>query len=159
MRSAQKGNRHHINCSLRLPSDSFAPSAARAFVRRSVGSLAPHGDLLPSELDLDFLDLDDFDLDDLDLLVSEVVTNAVIHGEGASVEVTVSNDSGCTRVGVTDHSRTPPFVVEPDPARPSGRGIFLVDQLASRWGIDSIPGNGKCVWFECSPAGHRRAAS
>lgn len=86
---------------------------------------------------------------DAELLTSEVVTNAVTHGaSGPSDELTVRVVAdGYVRVEVVDPG--PPFDVdaaEPAP-RPGGWGLFLVDTLATAWGIDP-EGAGKRVWFE-----------
>lgn len=80
------------------------------------------------------------------LLTSEVVTNAFVHGSG-TVRVGCAADQLTVRVQVTDDSRLRPSV---RPARldaEGGRGMFLVDALASAWGITDTP-DGKIVWFE-----------
>jgi anti-sigma regulatory factor (Ser/Thr protein kinase) len=94
--------------------------------------------------------LEGWGLRDLDqvtiLLVSELVTNALLHGHpplrlvardiltGVRIEVHDNNPEGAP------HKR-------PDGGFQSGRGLQLVDSLATRWGwMES--GNGKCVWFE-----------
>lgn len=89
-------------------------------------------------------------LNDMRLLVSELVTNSVRHarsGEGDELELEVSVSGGLIHVCVTDHgpgfeasSRTP----GDDPG--SGWGLFLVEQLADRWGV-SLNGTTQ-VWFE-----------
>jgi len=86
--------------------------------------------------------------DDVDLLVSEVVTNAVKYGGGDHVLVTVAERGRGVRVDVTDQSPNLPRVVHPSADRPGGRGMLLVDRIASRWGSELIQGNGKVVWFE-----------
>jgi len=92
--------------------------------------------------------------DDIVLLVSELVTNAVCHGGAAAdrpLQVKFRRQAGRIRVDVVD----PGTGFEP-PAPPvqdasGGWGLFLVDQLAERWGVDPAPG-GSRVWFEL-PAG------
>jgi hypothetical protein len=37
-----------------------------------------------------------------------------------------------------------------DPDGESGRGLLIVDSLASAWGVDTVPG-GKRVWFRIEP--------
>jgi anti-sigma regulatory factor (Ser/Thr protein kinase) len=85
---------------------------------------------------------------DVQLLVSELVTNSVRHaGRSGEVELDVTVTRRSIRVCVTD--RGPGFEVEPrqaddDPG--SGWGLFLVEQLSDRWGVEL---NGKTqVWFE-----------
>lgn len=91
---------------------------------------------------------------DLRLLVSEAVTNSVRHadvGPDDSIGLRVVVDDDRVRVEVTDDG--PQFA--PEPKRPgmdaddddvSGWGLFLVDQLADRWGVQRDRGNK--VWFE-----------
>ena len=86
-------------------------------------------------------------LDDVQLLVSELVTNAVVHA-GSDVEVAVRLLSDAVRIEVVD--REPMYDLEPTVPRrdaESGRGLLLVETLASAWGVEPIEG-GKAVWFE-----------
>ncbi|MEV7006450.1 ATP-binding protein [Streptosporangium sp. NPDC051022] len=92
--------------------------------------------------------------EDVVLLVSEVVTNSVVHsasgGGGGKVAMTVAIDSGAVLVEVSDagSSASAPHVRN-DPQAENGRGMFLVDLLASRWGIrDAGSGGSRTVWFE-----------
>ena len=75
------------------------------------------------------------DVDTVVLLVSEVVTNAVLHAR-SDVFLTVSDEGEIARVEVRDSSPMPPrlhrFAVE----SATGRGLRLLDQLALRWGAD-----------------------
>ena len=85
-------------------------------------------------------------LDNVALLVSEVVGNAVVHA-GTDVEVAVRLFRDVIRIEVTDAS---PESVRPREAHPdeeSGRGLLLVQELASAWGEERTAG-GKVVWFE-----------
>lgn len=88
-------------------------------------------------------------LEDLRLLVSEVVTNAIRHGETGQgpVRLRIVDDAGRVRVEVRDPGAGffPPDI-EPDPERPGGWGLWLVEQLADAWGISGD--GGTCVWFE-----------
>lgn len=84
----------------------------------------------------------------LALLVSELVTNAVVHADSAGVLRLSELDAG-VRVDVTDASTTPPTLPAVDLTAGSGRGLHLVDQLADAWGVD-LRANGKAVWFELS---------
>jgi two-component sensor histidine kinase len=79
------------------------------------------------------------------LLVSEVVTNAVRHA-ATVVEVHAVYD-GRLRVEVSDDGLGWPRVVHARPDASGGRGLLIVDELATRWGADSLE-RGKRVWFE-----------
>lgn len=80
------------------------------------------------------------------LLVSELVTNSVMHGSG-DITLSVHCDGPQLLVGVTDESTEPP-VINPKPSidQLGGRGLFLVDTLASSWSYQ-IAAHGKTVWF------------
>ena len=80
------------------------------------------------------------------LLVSELTTNAVIHA-CSPLRLSVYRNGDAVRVEVRDDDPTPPRSVTPDPERPGGRGILLVDALASTWGVNSND-RGKTIWFE-----------
>jgi len=81
------------------------------------------------------------------LITDECVTNAVRHG-GGGFRLTVHRTQGTLRVEVRDESKRPPEPRTYDPTSEEGRGLVIVERLASRWGSDSIEGNGKVVWFE-----------
>ena len=89
-------------------------------------------------------------LGDLRLLVSELVTNAIRHaGMSAdeSIQLRVNLAADTLRVEVADRGQgftpsAPPI----DPSRPSGWGLYLVEELAEDWGVD--PGPPTRVWFE-----------
>ena len=86
-------------------------------------------------------------LDDVQLLVSELVTNAVVHA-GSEVEIAVRLLVDSVRIEVVD--RAPDAKLRPSsPAveDESGRGLLLVETLASAWGVEPLDG-GKAVWFE-----------
>jgi anti-sigma regulatory factor (Ser/Thr protein kinase) len=83
------------------------------------------------------------------LLVSEVVSNAVLHSSGppdAPITLAASVSSEAVRVSVTDAGGG--FVPkERDPQSiHDGYGLYLVDKSASRWGVDSS--GPTSVWFE-----------
>jgi anti-sigma regulatory factor (Ser/Thr protein kinase) len=91
-------------------------------------------------------ELSDDKVDTLRLLVSEVVTNAVRHGNTQSpVEVHARWNSE-VRVEVCDHGggfSPQPRVGKSD--EPGGFGLFLVGRLADRWGVETD--DGTTVWF------------
>jgi anti-sigma regulatory factor (Ser/Thr protein kinase) len=80
------------------------------------------------------------------LLTSELVTNAVVHAGGKSM-LRAGLVGGNLRVELSDANGMVPELNEVDPARVGGRGLHLVDDVASRWGITSRP-RGKTIWFE-----------
>ncbi|HSO96997.1 MAG TPA: ATP-binding protein [Acidimicrobiia bacterium] len=81
------------------------------------------------------------------LLVSELVTNAIVHGR-SPVQLRVAMLDSTIRVEVNDDSREAPIRAATRPDEPGGYGLPLVDSLADEWGYDLIPGDGKRVWFE-----------
>ena len=90
-------------------------------------------------------------LDDLRLLLSELVTNSVRHSGGDKsdpVRVRVSVNKKTVHVEVTDIGngfRLPDGPISPGHGE-GGWGLFLVDQLADQWGVET-DGTTK-VWFE-----------
>jgi anti-sigma regulatory factor (Ser/Thr protein kinase) len=90
---------------------------------------------------------------DIRLLVSELVTNSVQHAQVSaedSIKLHVDVGGETVRVEVSDNGPGfEPVDPVPDAATDSGWGLFLVNQLADRWGVDS---EGCCVWFEIDHA-------
>ena len=99
------------------------------------------------------------------LLVSELVTNAVVHtGRPAVLRLSLPDTVGAggveeaavtVRLEVADTSARPPNPRCADGDETNGRGLALVDGLADRWGW-SAEGAGKRIWCEvdrCSPQG------
>lgn len=83
--------------------------------------------------------------DDVVLLVSEVVTNAVLHAR-TGIVVALRHSSGEIRVDVADGSAALPQVRAYDASAATGRGLQLVDRLAKSWGVQPSA-TGKTVWF------------
>ncbi|MFJ1787296.1 ATP-binding protein [Streptomyces anulatus] len=86
--------------------------------------------------------------DDAGLVVSELLTNAVLHAHrGDSVRVTVTRlGEGRVRVAVVDLSRDRPAACAAGDDQESGRGLDIVDALSGgQWGVDPLPW-GKRVW-------------
>jgi GAF domain-containing protein len=98
-------------------------------------------------------------LDEALLLVTELVTNAVVHA-GTEIELQTETHSGGLRVEVVDRSPGSLPVIRPAPAetREGGRGVFLLDALADEWGTRHFAG-GKSVWFQLGPAKDRAGTS
>jgi anti-sigma regulatory factor (Ser/Thr protein kinase) len=101
-----------------------------------------------------------------ELLVSELVTNCVRHAglpSEASIEFSVRASPEVLMVEVADSGRgfddvaTRPRAVAGS-VSPSGWGLFLVDQIADRWGAVHMDGETR-VWFELSPGAHVLATS
>lgn len=115
-----------------MPQSPVAPGEARRFIRNQ---------LLTWSLDRV--------ADDVVLLASEVVTNAIHHGR-SQIELGLARREGAIRVEVRDEGPGLPVrqAMSNDALR--GRGIGIVAALATRWGVDPIPGDGKTVWFEVS---------
>ena len=83
------------------------------------------------------------------LLTTEAVANAVVHGpDDGPVEVDVVCTERSVRVSVTDASPMLPILRVVEPTAPGGRGVMLIDRLASSWGVDHAGRGGKTVWFE-----------
>jgi anti-sigma regulatory factor (Ser/Thr protein kinase) len=81
------------------------------------------------------------------LLVSELVTNAIIHAH-TGVRLRVAMLDSTLRVEVGDGSSATPHLVDSQPADPGGYGLPLVNTLANDWGYEQVDGDGKRVWFE-----------
>jgi len=96
--------------------------------------------------------------DDALIVLSELVTNAVRHGVGRTIDLEIEVDDTVLHIAVTQHSEMPapraPLVPSsPDWTGESGRGLHLVEQLASRWGSDPQPGGGLRVWADVTSDG------
>ncbi len=117
----------------------LAPARARNALKEWVGDDAAAAAELPT----------------LTLLVSEVVTNAVVHSDAAvdsPIELSLVTGPSLTRVVVTDEGRGfVPSVGSRRPASGGGFGLLLLDEAASRWGTSD--GDGRfSVWFELDHA-------
>jgi anti-sigma regulatory factor (Ser/Thr protein kinase) len=111
-----------------LPVSPAAPALAREFLRNS-SCVAHHSAVV----------------DDAVLLVSELVTNSVLHG-GPPVVVAVDCDGDALQVRVRDGSSNLPERRRALDGDEGGRGLELVASLSSAWGVDPVP-DGKHVWF------------
>lgn len=90
-------------------------------------------------------------LDDAILLTSELCTNTLQHtdsGRGGSFEVTVYRGHSSLRVEVRDDgSQTVPDIPQFGELSENGRGLELVDLIATRWGQNGDE-YGRCIFFE-----------
>ncbi|GAA3816879.1 ATP-binding protein [Streptomyces phyllanthi] len=87
------------------------------------------------------------------LLVSELVGNAVRHTGARVFGLRMRHRRGWIRVEVRDPSRGLPCLMPVQELDVSGRGLFLVDTMSDRWGVDLLP-RGKTTWFEMKAAEH-----
>lgn len=112
-----------------LPASVTTPAAARAFACEAVerGRAAVR-------------------IEDVALVVSELVTNAVVHGDGdITLNVVVAPDA--VRVEVEDREPGLPGPVDAAVDSESGRGLLLVSRLATHWGVRPVTA-GKVVWAD-----------
>src|SRR5687768_10053939 len=120
-----------VRAEWRLSVDEEAPGTARGLVRQAVGLE------LPAER-----------VDALLLLVTEVVTNAVLHGSpepDGKIGLRLERDERTVRIIAIDGGdHFSPELVEPGGA--AHFGLYIVDSLADRWGV-SVDGE-KAIWFE-----------
>ncbi|MFF9195603.1 ATP-binding protein [Streptomyces sp. NPDC014779] len=84
------------------------------------------------------------------LLISELVTNAVVH-TGCPAVLRMLFGGGGVRVEVADASDRPPRPRHAEGEDTNGRGLELVDGLADRWGWQR-EGAGKSIWCEVDRA-------
>ncbi|MFC9702440.1 SpoIIE family protein phosphatase [Streptomyces sp. NPDC056943] len=93
---------------------------------------------------------DEDQLDSAVLMVSEMVTNVLVHTDGDALlvaEVACGEESRRLRVEVSDQSDELPHKRHPGEMASSGRGLLLMEMLADEWGFDPR-GEGKSIWFE-----------
>lgn len=84
------------------------------------------------------------------LLVSEVVTNVLVHTDADALlvaEITGGPDRRRMRVEVMDGGDDLPHKRRPGELASSGRGLLMIELLADAWGVDPR-GEGKSIWFE-----------
>jgi anti-sigma regulatory factor (Ser/Thr protein kinase) len=80
------------------------------------------------------------------LVANELAANAVEHGEGP-VDVRATFSDGSVRIAVGDASADPPRLRAPSTSSLRGRGLQVVDALATSWHW-STDGTGKTVWAD-----------
>ncbi|HLH82689.1 MAG TPA: ATP-binding protein [Trebonia sp.] len=118
--------------SVTIPGSPKEVSRVRAFIARSLGAVPG------------------VDSDAATLLTSELVTNAILHTgsgtAGGTVTVVVTRVRGGVLVEVTDGGSPDTPTVKADVRTTDGHGLFLVQQIATRWGYLREPA-GTTVWF------------
>lgn len=116
----------------RLPRDRTCPMVARRLVEEHARE-----------------DLNERQAEIAMLIVSELATNALLHGEG-TISLAVSHRGDRLRIEISDEGHPPHIgVVDQDHGAIGGRGLFLVDQLASGWGATEGTAH---VWAELALA-------
>lgn len=118
---------------IQLASSERAPQQARAFLRDA----------------LETWKLDGFG-HVTELLADELVCNVVRH-VGKSMQLRAVRGPSAIKIEVEDPSTELPVVRTPEPYEERGRGILLVDSLATAWGVE-VRDDGKTVWFEIDVA-------
>ena len=87
-------------------------------------------------------------VDDAQLVVTELVTNAILHSE-SDCKVTIDLGDQYLRIAVTDSGGGVPEPQPFDLTREGGRGLLIVSTLAQAWGVIPAQGaRGKTVWAE-----------
>ena len=115
---------------LRLAREPFAVAQARSQVRAAI-----HAWQVPVDPDIAVL------------LTSDLVTNAITHGDCETVTLAITCSSrGHLRVEVYDTSRSRPMAVDEPVNTQDGRGLVLVAALSTDWGSFRTPA-GKAVYF------------
>ncbi|WP_217239913.1 ATP-binding SpoIIE family protein phosphatase [Streptomyces sp. AC555_RSS877] len=136
-----------------LPGSSLAPGAARALLRAALAEWAERA--LPGTEHLTELLAGD-----ALVVVSELVTNAVVHaGTDVELDCRLEPETGALVVEVLDHhpSRAPRDAAEPSSETPDyGRGLRLVAALSESWGITYRTG-AKTVWARLPAQGESAA--
>ena len=125
---------------LTLPAVPASVGQARLFIRRCVHALGADGVC-----------------DDAEALVSELATNVVLHAK-TDYTVTITRTNGTIRVRVSDLNSVLPRQRHYGPESTTGRGILLVTQLSTHWGVEP-QSPGKVVWFELSVDGPHATAA
>lgn len=92
------------------------------------------------------------------VVVTELIANALQHARADPPGLRMAAGDGRLRIEVYDSDPHPPQLRDPGSLDEAGRGLFLVDALASRWGFHKY-GPGKAVWAELDIAGGARDAN
>ncbi len=94
--------------------------------------------------------LDEDTRDTIRLVVSELVTNAIVHGRSPrrppTIEIGIFAHQGEVYIEVLDPNDALPVLRAADGERERGRGLVLVDCMSVQWGVERLPHGGKRVW-------------
>lgn len=119
-----------LDARLEFPDDPRSVSLARRLLTELLGQW---------EME-DFVDL-------AALLITELVANAIRHVPGScAVELTRRGDA--LRIAVVDTGPGIPDLESPGLSSFGGRGLHIVNALATAWGIDHLEDGSKAVWAE-----------
>jgi anti-sigma regulatory factor (Ser/Thr protein kinase) len=123
-------------CELRFAPTAGAPSQARVAVKDTLSGRSEET------------------IETASLLVSELVTNSLRHGNAilnASVVLRIFQHDEVIRIEVVDWGQGFDYRPRSEPLdHAGGWGLYLVEQLSSRWGMDR--GTPNVVWFELNAA-------
>ena len=119
----------HANAHIRLPHSDRAPRLARAFVADRL-----QGWNLEALIEV------------ASLVVSEVVTNAVVHAR-SDAELSLERTPTALKISVTDQGTGSPAPSQLGPGIEGGRGLMIVEKLSTSWGAEPT-GAGNRVWAE-----------
>ncbi|WP_172803264.1 ATP-binding protein [Alloactinosynnema sp. L-07] len=114
----------------RLPPTTRSAGEARGFVTEALRSWSVRPDLIA----------------DIVLATSELVTNAIEHGQ-SEVTVDLRLSDGRVLLRVTDGGPGTPVALTADARSPRSRGLTIVEALSRDWGWQLAP-EGKVVWAE-----------
>jgi anti-sigma regulatory factor (Ser/Thr protein kinase) len=95
-------------------------------------------------------------LEDGELALTELVTNAVLHGRDP-LAVRLVLDEEVLRAEVSDANPVSPSFTMLDPTAVTGRGLLLISAVSDRWGVEPSA-SGKVVWFELRADGDLQTA-
>jgi CheY-like chemotaxis protein len=97
-------------------------------------------------------------LDDALIVVSELVTNAIMHARSAC-DLCLRDAERILRIEVTDGGRGSPELQSPAEDAEHGRGLLLVSAMCEAWGVDTLSDGRKMVWAELTPSSNGRRAT
>jgi len=129
VRWSRSGDTRQIDARFSIQPDPTEVAAARRFVADTLSTWQAHQDRETAVL-----------------LVSELVSNAVVHAR-TDITITIRNDGALLTVEVQDGSDQLPDRHDAAPTATSGRGLAMVDRMAQDWGVRRLPGDGKVTWF------------
>jgi anti-sigma regulatory factor (Ser/Thr protein kinase) len=125
---------HALRAATQLPPARQSPRAARRFIAEMLARWRFESVSEPAQL-----------------LTSELVTNAVLHA-GTDVQIVLEARDCTVHVEVIDLTKRPPVTrYTPFDDLQTGRGLTLLDSMASAWGVSPLD-TGKSVWFELDAA-------